>query len=79
MTKRCDLLVDANRWRFLSGASLTAVGAAASAVLSAPGAEAAVPQARVSYPINRLANIKDLQANNPMDVAIPTPTPPAYC
>ena len=69
--KRCDLLVDVGRRRFLSGAGMVAAGAAASAVLPTAEAKAAVPTARVTYPSNRLANVKDLKPNEPMDVAYP--------
>ena len=74
--KRCDLLVDVGRRRFLSGAGMVAAGAAASAVLPTAEAKAAVPTARVTYPSNRLANVKDLKPNEPMDVAYPDPDAP---
>ena len=48
--KRCDLLVDVGRRRFLSGAGMVAAGAAATAVLPTAEAKAAVPMARVSVP-----------------------------
>src|ERR671913_176035 len=70
--KRCDLLVDLGRRRFLSGAGV----AAASAVLPTPEAKAAVPMARVTYPSNRLGNVQDLKVNEPMDVAYPDPDAP---
>ena len=68
--KRCDKLVDVGRRRFLSGAGVMAAGAAAATVV-ATGAEAAVPTARVTYPSNKLANLKDLKPNEPFDVAYP--------
>ena len=43
--KRCDLLVDVGRRRFLSGAGVAAAGAAATAVMPAGEAKAAVPTA----------------------------------
>ena len=58
--KRCDKLVDIGRRKFLTGASVTAVGAAASAVM-VPQAKAATGAARVDYPSNRLANVHDLK------------------
>jgi len=68
--RRCSNLVDVGRRQFLRGAGLGAAGLAATTML--PGdAEAAVPQARVNYPSNRLANVKDLKVNEPMDVAYP--------
>jgi arsenite oxidase small subunit len=69
--KRCDLLVDAGRRRFLSGAGVVAAGAAATVVLPAPDAKAAIPTARVTYPVAKLGNVKDLKVNEPMDVAYP--------
>jgi arsenite oxidase small subunit len=74
--KRCDLLVDVGRRRFLSGAGMVAAGAAATAVLPTAEARAAVPAARVTYPSNRLGNVKDLKLNEPMDVAYPDPDAP---
>ena len=69
--KRCDLLVDVGRRRFLSGAGVAAAGAAASAVMPAGEAKAAVPTARVTYPATKLGNVKDLKVNEPVDVAYP--------
>jgi arsenite oxidase small subunit len=69
--KRCDLLVDAGRRRFLSGAGVAAAGAAASTVLPVPDAKAQTPTARVAYPTSKLGNIKELKLNEPMDVAYP--------
>jgi arsenite oxidase small subunit len=69
--KRCDLLVDIGRRRFLSGAGVVAAGAAATAVIPQGEAQAAVPTARVTYPSHKLANVKDLKVNEPIDVAYP--------
>lgn len=68
--KRCDLLVDAGRRRFLSGAGVAA-GVAATAMLPSEPAKAAVPTARVSYPSLRLGNVKDLKVDEPVDVSYP--------
>src|SRR5215207_363648 len=65
--KRCDLVVDVGRHRFLSGAG---VAAAAAVVPSAP-AKAATPTARVTYPTAKLGNVRDLKLDEPMDVAYP--------
>jgi arsenite oxidase small subunit len=54
----------------LSGAGLATVGAAVASVLPAE-AKAAAGQALVAYPSNRLANIKDLRVNEPLNVAYP--------
>lgn len=69
--KSCDLLVDVGRRRFLSGAGVAAAGAAATGVLLAQPAKAATPTARVTYPRNRLVNLKDLKPTEPFDVAYP--------
>ncbi len=68
--KKCDLMVDVGRRRFLSGATVAAAGAVAATAIST-AAEAAPSQARVAYPSNRLANVSQLKVNEPMDVAYP--------
>ncbi|WP_315736019.1 MULTISPECIES: arsenate reductase (azurin) small subunit [unclassified Bradyrhizobium] len=68
--KKCDLMVDAGRRRFLSGATVAAAGAVAASAMSTP-AQAAPSQARVAYPSSRLANVSQLKTNEPMDVAYP--------
>ena len=70
--KRCDLLVDFGRRKFLSGAGLAAVGVAATTALPpAPAKAAAPPGALVDYPSAKLANVKDLKVNEPKDVSYP--------
>jgi arsenite oxidase small subunit len=68
--KRCNNLVDAGRRQFLSGAGVVTAGAAAATVLPTQ-AKAAPSAALVKYPANRLANVKDLKVNTPLDVAYP--------
>jgi arsenite oxidase small subunit len=68
--KQCKAMVDAGRRKFLSGAGVAAAGAMASGVMSSR-TEAALAKARVEYPINRLANIRDLKVNEPVSVAYP--------
>jgi arsenite oxidase small subunit len=66
----CDKIVDAGRRKFLSGAGFAAAGVAAAAVV--PGAADAAPaSARVDYPANRLANVRDLKTDEPLQVAYP--------
>jgi arsenite oxidase small subunit len=48
-----------------------AAAGAAGAAISAPPAKAAPAPARVEYPSNRLANIRDLKINEPLSVAYP--------
>lgn len=68
--KRCTMLVDVGRRQFLRGSAMAGAGVAAATVAAAP-AKAALAAARVEYPSNRLANIKDLKPNQPLDVAYP--------
>ena len=68
--RRCSNLVDVGRRQFLRGAGLGAAGLATTTLLPHQ-AKAAPGQARVNYPSNRLANVKDLKVNKPLDVAYP--------
>jgi len=70
MPTRCDRLVDSGRRQFLTGASVTAVGAVTTMSM-APPAKAAPAAARVVYPSNRLGNVNDLKVNEPLSVAYP--------
>jgi arsenite oxidase small subunit len=63
-------MVDVGRRKFLTGAGVAAAGAAASTVMI-PQAKAAPLPARVDYPSNRLANVRDLKLNEPLNVAYP--------
>lgn len=71
----CDKKVDIGRRWFLSGAGAAAVGAAAAAA-TPQQADAAANLARVNYPSNRLASLKDLKLNEPFEVAYPDPDAP---
>jgi arsenite oxidase small subunit len=68
--KRCDVLIGAGRRKFLMGAGVAAVGAVAFAVPVAK-VEAAPAPARVVYPSNRLANVRDLKVDEPLRVSYP--------
>jgi arsenite oxidase small subunit len=68
--KRCRSLVDMGRRQFLRGSGIAAAGLAAATTMPHQ-AKAAPPLARVAYPSNRLANIKDLKVNEPIDVSYP--------
>jgi arsenite oxidase small subunit len=68
--KRCRNLVDTGRRQFLRGTGLAAAGLATAAAIPSE-AKAKPSLARVSYPSNRLANVKDLKPNEPLDVAYP--------
>jgi arsenite oxidase small subunit len=67
---RCDRMVDVGRRRFMSGAGLAAAGVAVTSIAPLP-AKAVPAAARVEYPSNRLANVKDLKLNEPLNVAYP--------
>jgi arsenite oxidase small subunit len=67
---KCDRLVDVGRRQFLRGGAVAAAGAAAATVTPSSRA-AAAGGARVDYPSNRLANVKDLKVNVPLDIEYP--------
>ena len=67
--ERCRKLVDVGRRKFLTGAGMAAAGAAAA--VAVPQAKAAPGSARVDYPSSRLANIRDLKPNEPLNVTYP--------
>jgi arsenite oxidase small subunit len=68
--KGCPAVVDAARRKFLTGAGVAAAGAAASSIAITQANAAPLP-ARVDYPSNRLANVRELKPNEPLDVAYP--------
>lgn len=65
---KCERLIDAGRRQFLRGGGVAVAGAAAATVLPTQSADAA---GRAAYPSNRLANIKELTVNEPLDIAYP--------
>jgi arsenite oxidase small subunit len=73
---RCTKLVDVGRRQFLRGSALAAAGAATASVVTAGDARAATGLALVEYPSNRLANISDLNPNEPFDVTYPDENAP---
>ncbi len=67
---RCKKMVEMGRRQFLKGGALAVAGAAATTV--APGSSKAAPAlAQVDYPSARLANVKDLKVNEPVEIAYP--------
>ncbi|XWN32095.1 MAG: arsenate reductase (azurin) small subunit [Devosia sp.] len=68
--KGCNRLVDVGRRQFLRGGAVAAVGAASASVMPA-SAQTAQTAALVDYPSNRLANVADLEVNEPLTVAYP--------
>ncbi|GGJ22160.1 hypothetical protein GCM10011320_31820 [Neoroseomonas lacus] len=67
----CDRLADGGRRFFLMRGAVAAAGAAAVAGVASAPAEAAPSLARVTYPVTRLANLRDLKVNEPVQVAYP--------
>jgi arsenite oxidase small subunit len=67
---KCDRLVDIGRRQFLRGGATAAAGVAAG-VVATRDTKAAPSLARVAYPSTRLANVKDLQVDQPVDIAYP--------
>ncbi len=68
---RCDKLVDVGRRQFLRGSAFVAAGAATATIVAPVPARAAPGLALVDYPSTKLGNVKDLKANEPMDIAYP--------
>lgn len=68
--KRCRMMVDLGRRRFLTGTGAAAAGVAAASVMPRE-AQASPGRARVDYPSTKLGNVKDLKDNEPLDVAYP--------
>ena len=68
--KRCTRIVEVGRRQFLtSGATAAAAAVAAGAIPKA--AEATPALARVTYPSQRLGNIKDLTVDQPVQITYP--------
>jgi arsenite oxidase small subunit len=70
MTKSCEHLVDLGRRRFLRGSGVMAAAGVAT-VVGTGSAKADVPLARVTYPRQKLANVKDLKIDEPMEITYP--------
>ena len=68
--KSCDRLIGVGRRQFLRGGATAAAAGVAAALVSSRG-QAAPPLARVEYPRNRLANLKDLKVDQPVQIAYP--------
>jgi arsenite oxidase small subunit len=72
---RCDRMVDVGRRRFMSGAGVAAAGVAVASITPSP-TQGAAPPGRVDYPVNRLANVRDLKINEPLNVSYPDANAP---
>jgi arsenite oxidase small subunit len=69
--KRCEKLVDVGRRAFFARTAAMAASAAAATALPQAPARAAPSLARVAYPSIRLANIKDLKKDEPINITYP--------
>ena len=66
--KSCPTMIDVGRRKFLTGAGVAAAGVAASTPCNVPTAAATPPVWLASnYPSNRLANVRDLKPNEPLN------------
>ncbi len=73
---KCDKLVDVGRRQFLRGGATAAVGSVAVTMGAAREASATPALARINYPSIRLANLKDLKIDQPVDIAYPDDASP---
>ncbi|NOG73644.1 arsenate reductase (azurin) small subunit [Roseicella sp. DB1501] len=69
--KRCDALVDAGRRSFFARTAAVAAGAAAATTVAGEPAKAAPALALIEYPTRKLANLRDLKVNEPLDIGYP--------
>lgn len=67
---RCRMLADVGRRHFLRGGGAAAAAVAAGALPAAPARAAPAP-ALVDYPSARLANVADLEVDEPVEIAYP--------
>jgi arsenite oxidase small subunit len=75
--KRCDALVDAGRRAFFARTAAISAGVVATAALPRGVASAAPSPALVVYPSARLANLRDLKVNEPVQISYPDQDSPA--
>lgn len=68
--KRCERLIEVGRRQFLRGGA-TATVATVAAGAFARQAQATPAMALVNFPSHRLANIKDLKVDQPLDITYP--------
>lgn len=74
--KKCERLADAGRRFFLSRGAVAVAGAAVVGAATNTPARATPALARVVYPVTRLANVRDLKQDEPLDVAYPDDSSP---
>ena len=77
--RECRKLVEVGRRQFLRGSGAATAGALAAAVAPSTPARATPAPARITYPSERLANIAELQVNEPFDISYPDANSRACC
>lgn len=73
---KCDKLVDVGRRQFLRGGATAAVGGVAVTMIATREASATPALARIDYPSMRLASLKDLKVDQPVEIAYPDDASP---
>ena len=68
--KTCNRLVELGRRQFLRGGATAAAATVAAGVMPRR-ADATPALARITYPSTRLANVKDLKTDNPVQIQYP--------
>ena len=68
--KSCNRLVELGRRQFLRGGATAAAATVAAGVMPRR-ADATPALARITYPSTRLANVKDLKIDHPVQIAYP--------
>jgi arsenite oxidase small subunit len=69
--RHCHRLAGLGRRQFLTGGASAAAATVAVGAIGVPAANATPSLARVSYPSQRLANVKDLKVDQPLDISYP--------
>ena len=72
----CDKLVDVGRRAFFARTAVVTAGAAAAIAVPRTPAQAAPALALVTYPTAKLANLKDLKVNEPVNITYPDDASP---
>jgi arsenite oxidase small subunit len=67
--RECRKLVEVGRRQFLRGTGAVTAGAVAATI--APKVRATPAPARITYPSNRLANVAELEIDQPLDISYP--------
>ena len=67
--KSCNRLVEVGRRQFLRGGA-TAAAATVAAGMIPRRADATPALARIAYPSTKLANVKDLKTDSPVQIAV---------